>query len=267
MADSVLKLNHLQKRFGSKVVLSDVDFEIQPGTIVGYIGPNGAGKSTTVKIILGLLEPDGGSVELFGQPVSSRDGSYKKHIGYVPEGADVFNALTAREYLQLVGQLYGMTPELAGERAEKLCAIVGLSDALDRRIVSYSKGMRQLVLIIASLIHNPDVLFWDEPLNGLDANAVLLVEEILRELRDRGKTIFYSSHIMDVVQKLSDRIILLNGGTVVADGPFSELAHEDDASLQELFNDLTGYAEHGEKAHEFVDVLMGGGTDAENETD
>lgn len=264
MADYVLELKHLQKHFGSKEVLTDVNFAVSPGTIVGYIGPNGAGKSTTVKIILGLLTADGGSVELFGQPVSTRDSEYKRRIGYVPEGADVFNALSAREYLELVGQLYGMTAELASTRAEQLAGIVGLGDVIDRRIVSYSKGMRQLVLIIASLIHNPDILFWDEPLNGLDANAVLLVEEILRELRNRGKTIFYSSHIMDVVQKLSDRIVLLNAGQIVADGPFSELQHEGSNNLQELFNDLTGYAEHGEKAREFVDVVTGGTSDAEN---
>jgi ABC-2 type transport system ATP-binding protein len=155
-----------------------------------------------------------------------------------------------------------MDAELAGTRAEKLAAIVGLGEALDRRLVSYSKGMRQLVLIIASLIHNPDILFWDEPLNGLDANAVLLVEQILRELRSRGKTIFYSSHIMDVVQKLSDRIILLNGGTVVADGPFAELNRDADTSLQELFNEMTGYSEHGERARAFADELMGITADA-----
>lgn len=264
MADYVLEFKHLQKHFGSKEVLTDVNFAVSPGTIVGYIGPNGAGKSTTVKIILGLLTADGGSVELFGQPVSTRDSEYKRRIGYVPEGADVFNALSAREYLELVGQLYGMTAELASTRAEQLAGIVGLGDVIDRRIVSYSKGMRQLVLIIASLIHNPDILFWDESLNGLDANAVLLVEEILRELRNRGKTIFYSSHIMDVVQKLSDRIVLLNAGQIVADGPFSELQQEGSNNLQELFNDLTGYAEHGETAREFVDVLTGGSSDAEN---
>lgn len=260
MAEYALSLHHLHKEFGSKLVLDDVNFDIKPGTIVGYIGPNGAGKSTTVKIVLGLLQADSGTVELFGQPVGAHDETYKRRIGYVPEGADVFNALTAREYLQLVGQLYGMNAEIAGQKAAQLAEIVGLKEALDRRLVSYSKGMRQLVLIIASLIHDPDVLFWDEPLNGLDANAVLLVEQILRELRSRGKTIFYSSHIMDVVQKLSDRIILLNNGTVVADGPFREIARDADTNLQELFNEMTGYSEHGQRAKAFADVMAGLGS-------
>lgn len=258
-----ITLTHIQKRFGSKMVLKDVNFSIQPGTIVGYIGQNGAGKSTTVKIILGLLQQTAGTISLFDEPVRPDNGDYKKRIGYVPESADVFDALTAREYLALIGQLYGMAEQNATDKAEKLSTLVGLGAAFDRRIASYSKGMRQLVLIIASLLHNPDILFWDEPLNGLDANTVLVIEEILQELRDRGKTIFYSSHIMDVVQKLSDRIILLNEGTVVADGPFSQIAAGADTNLQQLFNDLTGFAEHGEKARAFVDTVIGGEDDGQ----
>ncbi|MFD1432449.1 ABC transporter ATP-binding protein [Lacticaseibacillus yichunensis] len=253
-----IKLSHVQKSFGAKTVLKDVSFAIDPGTIVGYIGPNGAGKSTTVKIILGLLRQDAGTIEINGQPLREDDNDYKRHIGYVPEAVDVFDALTAREYLTLIGQLYGLDEAVAGEKAEQLAAIVGLAPAFDRRITSYSKGMRQLVLIIASLLHDPDILFWDEPLNGLDANTVLVIEEILHELKNRGKTIFYSSHIMDVVQKLSDRIILLNDGEVQADGPFKEITRGADTNLQELFNELTGFAEHGEKAKAFVDIVTGG---------
>ncbi|WP_155286404.1 ABC transporter ATP-binding protein [Lacticaseibacillus zhaodongensis] len=260
--NSAIRLTDIQKHFGAKAVLTGVSFDIAPGTIVGYIGPNGAGKSTTVKIILGLLQQDSGTVEINGQLIDPEAADYKRHIGYVPEGADLFNALTAREYLQLIGQLYGMDPDVAGNKAEQLARIVGLEAAYDQRLRSYSKGMRQLVLIIASLIHNPDILFWDEPLNGLDANSVLVIEEILQELRDRGKTIFYSSHIMDVVQKLSDRIILLNGGQVVADGSFKEISQAADVNLQELFNTMTGFAEHGEKARAFVDVVTGGDADA-----
>ncbi|WP_179395091.1 ABC transporter ATP-binding protein [Lacticaseibacillus absianus] len=256
-----ISLSHITKNFGTKAVLKDVTFSIDPGTIVGYIGQNGAGKSTTVKIILGLLQQTSGTIELLGEPVRPDDASYKRHIGYVPESADVFEALTAREYLTLIGQLYGLSEQAAGDKAEALATIVGLGPAFDRRITAYSKGMRQLVLIIASLLHDPDILFWDEPLNGLDANTVLVIEEILVELRNRGKTIFYSSHIMDVVQKLSDRIILLNDGAVAADGTFQAITQGADTNLQQLFNDLTGFAEHGEKAQAFVDIVTGGGAD------
>lgn len=252
---AAITLEHIQKSFNGRMVLKDVSFSIEPGTIVGYIGQNGAGKSTTVKIILGLLDQDEGELWLQGKPLVKGDTSYKQHIGYVPEAADIFESLTAREYLTLIGQLYGMTEQAAETKARALANIVGLGDAYERRIVAYSKGMRQLVLIIASLLHDPDILFWDEPLNGLDANSVLVVEEILQELRNRGKTIFYSSHIMDVVQKLSDRIILLNGGMVIADGSFQAIAANADTNLQQLFNDLTGFAEHGEKAKQFVDIV------------
>lgn len=264
-AEYAIELADIQKSFAGKQVLRGVSFKIKPGTIVGYIGQNGAGKSTTVKIILGLLDQDDGVVTINGRAVDRNDPQYKRRIGYVPEGADLFEALTAREYLQLVGQLYGLDEQTADTKAEGLAQIVGLGAAFDRRIGSYSKGMRQLVLIIASLIHNPDILFWDEPLNGLDANAVLVIEEILLELRNQGKTIFYSSHIMDVVQKLSDRIILLNNGAVVADGAFDELKSGADTSLQELFNEMTGFAEHGEKAKEFVAIMMGGDRDEATE--
>lgn len=260
MTDAIT-LTHLQKSFGDKQVLKDISFSIAPGTIVGYIGPNGAGKSTTVKMILGLEQPTAGTIDVFGAPIDPTDPGYKRRIGYVPEAADIFDALTAREYLTLIGQLYGLDELTAASKVTGLAGIVGLGDVLDRRITTYSKGMRQLVLIIASLLHNPDILFWDEPLNGLDANAVLVVEEILVELRNRGKTIFYSSHIMDVVQKLSDRIILLNDGMVIADGPFATLNANADTSLQQLFNELTGFAEHGEKAAAFVDIVEAGGTD------
>ncbi|MFD1393063.1 ABC transporter ATP-binding protein [Lacticaseibacillus jixianensis] len=252
---AAITLDHVQKGFNGRPVLKDVSFSIEPGTIVGYIGQNGAGKSTTVKIILGLLTQDAGEILLQGRAIDREDPTYKQHIGYVPEAADIFDALTAREYLTLIGQLYGMSEQAAGVKAQALAEIVGLGPAFDRRVAAYSKGMRQLVLIIASLLHDPDILFWDEPLNGLDANSVLVVEEILQELRNRGKTIFYSSHIMDVVQKLSDRIILLNEGRVIADGNFQTIAANADTSLQQLFNDLTGFAEHGEKAKQFVDIV------------
>ncbi|WP_461213582.1 ABC transporter ATP-binding protein [Lacticaseibacillus sp. GG6-2] len=258
MGDSAIELIDVAKHFGNKQVLQGVSFAVAPGTIVGYIGPNGAGKSTTVKLILGLMTPTAGEIRLFGTPVRPEDSAYKRRIGYVPEGADLFEALTAREYLTMIGQLYEMPAGEAEDKAVQLLTILGLEAAIDRRIAGYSKGMRQLVLITASLLHDPDILFWDEPLNGLDANAVLVIEEILQTLRDRGKTIFYSSHIMDVVQKLSDRILLLDGGRVVADGPFSELAQDTDASLQQLFNEMTGFHEHGAKARAFVDIVMGG---------
>ncbi len=251
----VLSLNHVAKHFENHQVLRDVTFAIPAGQIVGYIGQNGAGKSTTLKIILGLEEPSDGEITILGQSLHDQRDALMQRIGYVPENADIFEALTANEYLSFIGQLYGLTEADARYKAQQLLTILGNGDSFNKPISSFSKGMRQSVLIIASLLHNPDLLFWDEPLNGLDANTVLIIEEVLDKLRDQGKTIFYSSHILDVVQAVSDQILLLHDGRVAAHGTFADLSNSTDTTLQQLFNDMTGFKEHGEKAQAFIDVL------------
>lgn len=253
----VLSITDLQKNYGKKQVLSGINLEVSKGQIIGYIGPNGAGKSTTVKILLGLEESYRGSVEIFGQNIKGNT-DYKRKIGYVPEVAEMYDNLTAYEYLTFVGELYGLEIEVAEQKAEKLMDLFGLSGLFHSRISSFSKGMRQKVLIISSLLHNPDLLFFDEPINGLDANSVMIFKEILAQLAAQGKTVFYSSHIMDVVEKISSRIILLNGGQIVADGSFEELKEQNkEGTLEEIFNQLTGFNEHKEIAEQFVNVIQG----------
>lgn len=256
--EPILLIKGLRKRYGSKEVLRGVDLEVHKGQIIGYIGPNGAGKSTTVKIILGLEEGYSGEVRLFGENISRQSAAYKKRIGYVPEMADLYDNLTAEEYLTFIGELYGLEPDDAGERAEKLTALFGLEEVYQSRIASYSKGMKQKILIISSLLHNPDILFFDEPINGLDANSVMVFKELLAQLAAQGKTIFYSSHIMDVVEKISSRIILLHNGLIVADGSFEELKNTNsEGTLEEIFNQLTGFNEHRETAEKIVSVVQG----------
>lgn len=243
--------------FGENYVLNGIDLDVYPGQIIGYIGPNGAGKSTTVKIMLGLVEGYTGEIRIFG--ASPRDGGveYKKRIGYVPEIAEMYDTLTAREYLTFIGEMYGLRTEDAENKARRLMERFGLKDVFNVRIATFSKGMKQKVLIISSLLHNPDILFLDEPLSGLDANSVMVVKEILALLAAQGKTIFYSSHIMDVVEKISHRIILLDGGRIVADGSFDQLkgqSHE--GSLEQIFNQLTGFNEHSEIAEQFVSIVQ-----------
>lgn len=256
--ECVVSIKDLRMRFGDKEVLKGIDLEVYKGQIIGYIGPNGAGKSTTVKIILGILENYQGQIEIFGQPLSSDDVVLKKRIGYVPETADIYDNLSAYEYLSFVGEVYSLEPEELNQKAKKLMGLFGIEEAYHARISSYSKGMRQKLLIISSLIHNPDILFLDEPLNGLDANSVMIFKEVLAELAAQGKTIFYSSHIMDVVEKISSRIILLHGGKIVADGSFEELKQQcSEGSLEEIFNQLTGFNQHKEIADEFIAVLQG----------
>lgn len=252
----IMSIKELRMSYGGDDVLKGIDLDIYEGEIIGYIGPNGAGKSTTVKILLGIINSFRGYVEILGEDISKGSIEYKKRIGYVPETAEIYDNLTAREYLTFIGGIYGLSYETVDEKARKLMSLFGIEQHYTSRISSFSKGMKQKVLIIASLIHNPDILFWDEPLSGLDANSVMIVKELLSELAAQGKTIFYSSHIMDVVEKISNRIILINNGQVVADGTFEELkGKESEESLEEIFNQLTGFNKHREIAEEFIAVL------------
>ncbi|MFS0820263.1 ABC transporter ATP-binding protein [Bacillus sp. 1P02SD] len=256
MTGAIVEIANLQKRYGSKSVLQGVSFTVNKGEIIGYIGPNGAGKSTTVKIILGIEEDFQGEVRIFGQSILDGNMEYKRKIGYVPEIADVYDSLTGQEYLTFIGELYGLDYDLADYKAKNLMELFGIGEVYHSRIASYSKGMRQKLLIISSLLHNPELLFFDEPINGLDANSVMIFKEIMAQLAQQGKTIFYSSHIMDVVEKISSRIVLLHDGKIAADGTFEELKVQNkEGSLEGIFNQLTGFNEHTELASRFVSIV------------
>ncbi|WP_083180114.1 ABC transporter ATP-binding protein [Paenibacillus yonginensis] len=255
MIDSVpvIEIKDLRMRYGARFVLNGIDLTVHAGQIIGYIGPNGAGKSTTVKIMLGLVQGYTGEVRIFGQDIAKAGPDYKSRIGYVPEVADLYDTLTAREYLTFIGRLYGLEAQEAEFKGLQMADILGLRNAFDSRISSYSKGMKQKVMLISSLLHNPDILFLDEPLSGLDANSVMVIKEILELLARQGKSIFYSSHIMDVVEKVSSRIILLNDGRIAADGSFEELKEQNlESSLEDIFTQLTGFDEHRSLAERFV---------------
>ncbi|KTD83959.1 ABC transporter ATP-binding protein [Paenibacillus etheri] len=255
--DPVIAISGLWMNYTDRMVLRGIDLKVYKGQIIGYIGPNGAGKSTTVKIMLGLVEGYNGKVEIFGRDIADGDVSYKKRIGYVPEVAELYDSLTAREYLTFVGELYGMKRSDVDYKAGKLMDLLGLEKAYDSRIATFSKGMKQKVLLISSMLHDPDILFLDEPLSGLDANSVMVVKEIFASLAARGKTIFYSSHIMDVVEKISSRIVLIDGGDIVADGSFAELQEKGrEGSLEDIFNQLTGFDKYRDIAGEFVAVMQ-----------
>lgn len=258
----ILTLENLTKEFGNKTVLKGVNLTVYPGEIIGYIGKNGAGKTTTVKIILGMIKKTDGMIKLYDQEITSEDTEYKSQIGYVPENADLYETLTIREYYHFLGGLYGLEESEINQKALGMLEPLDMADSYDNRLSSFSKGMRQKVLIIASLLHDPDILFWDEPLSGLDANSVQIVKVLLKELKEAGKTIFYSSHIMDTVQQVSDRIIILNDGVVQADGPFEELASGANSNLEELFNQLTGFTEHQTLAQNIVNYMRGAVDDA-----
>lgn len=256
--EPIIEIKELNMSYSDNHVLKGVDMTIYPGQIIGYIGPNGAGKSTTVKIMLGLIGDYDGSVSIFGVDIKKDPIEYKRRIGYVPESGEIYDSLTASEYLSFVGNLYGISDEVIEIRARELTTLFGIYDSFNSRISSYSKGMKQKIMIIASMIHDPDILFLDEPITGLDANSVMVFKEILMGLASRGKTIFYSSHIMEVVEKLSDRIILLSEGVIAADGTFEELQSSSfDGSLQDIFNKVTGFSNHKEIAESFITAICG----------
>lgn len=251
----ILELRHVHKSFGDRQVLDDISFQVMPGELIGYIGPNGAGKSTTVKIVLGLLAADSGEVLFEGAPITGSDTRYKAKIGYVPEQTALYDTLTLREYILFTGRLYGMPDDLIQHRSESLLAGFQLEDVLDRRMGAFSKGMRQKSLILCSLLHDPDLLFWDEPLSGLDANTVLLVKEMMLRLSEMGKALFYSSHHMDTVEKVSQRILLLNNGRIIADGSLAEISGSTTTSLEAFFNQVTGCTDYEQAARQLLSGL------------
>lgn len=238
---SVIRIRNLRKSYFQKPVLHGIDLEVEAGQIIGYIGANGAGKSTTIRILAGLDNRFEGQVEVFGYDVKEDPIEVKKRIGYIPEAAEMYEVLTPKEFYELVGGLQELPWETTKKRAERLQEYLGLEYSKGQRIDTFSKGMKQKVLLISGLLHDPDLIFLDEPLAGLDANAVIRVKELMQSLTDRGKTIFYSSHIMDVVEKISDRIVLLNKGKIVANGTFAEInAQAQGGNLESLFSQLTG---------------------------
>lgn len=257
--EALIKMTGLRKRYGkeSPEILKGVDLEVYPGQIIGYIGPNGAGKSTTIKILLGIIEDYEGEVSIFGKDIKEDPVNYKKRIGYVPETADIYDNLTGSEYITFLGSVYGMDYQESYDKGCELMKLFEVDDYYNARISSYSKGMKQKLLIVASLFHNPDILFFDEPLSGMDANSVMIFKEILVMLAKEGKTVFYSSHIMEVVEKISERILLINDGIIVADGSFDDLkASNYENSLEEIFNKMTGFNQHREIAENFVKVIV-----------
>ena len=251
----VIRLQNLHKYYGETHVLKGINLSVSAGQVVGYIGPNGAGKSTTLKILIGMLPDYTGEATVLGMDVKTHALDIKRRIGYVPENAALYDTLTPMEYLQFVGQLYDLGTDQIERKALDLLRLFQLADHANARMTTFSKGMRQKVLLISGLLHNPDVIFLDEPLSGLDANAVVLVKEIIRQLASSGKTIFYSSHIMDVVEKISDRIIIIAQGQIIADGTFAELQQQRPESLEQLFAELTGSDGQISTAGEFIQAL------------
>jgi len=242
----MILLSHLTKCFGSQIAVDDLSFEVPAGQIVGFLGPNGAGKSTTLKMLTGMLQPSKGGASVCGFDLSSQPIEVKRRVGFVPESGAVFESLTGLEYLEMVAALYGIPEKAARDRIKQFIAFFDLSfDTLtDKLLGAYSKGMRRKVVITSALLHNPPVVFFDEPLEGLDANAAVGFKALIQTLAREGKTIVYSSHILDVVERVCDRVVIIDKGKLLLDGKPEELvATHHSGTLERLFTQLTGGAE------------------------
>jgi len=221
-------------------VLHEISFSLRAGEVVGLLGPNGAGKSTSIKIIAGILAPRRGAVSVAGLPLPERAVDVKQRIGYVPEAAALFESLTGQEFLELSGRLHGVEEDTLQMRIREILEAFALSSERSSRLDTYSKGMRQKVLIAAALLHNPELILLDEPLSGLDVNAAIMIKDLIASLAAAGKTILYSSHVLDVVEKVCDRVLIIHKGSLIADGSLDSLrATTHRESLEDVFRTLT----------------------------
>ena len=259
MTDPLLEARHLVKRFHGIKVVDDVSFVVRPGEVVGYLGPNGSGKTTTGRMMTGLMEPSAGAVLFDGRNIADDPVAYRRRMGYVPEEPALYSFLSGREQLQLIGRLREIPENLLEQRIRALLELFGLADAAEQSISAYSKGMKQKVLIIGALLHDPDVLIFDEPDSGLDVSAALVLRHLVANLAARGKAILYTSHILEVVERLCTRVIVLHEGRVVADDSVHHLRTTlASSSLEQVFAHLVMRREPEQLAQDIADVVTAG---------
>jgi len=236
----MLEVRNLTKRYKRIPVVDNVSFSIRPGDILGFLGPNGAGKSTTVKILIGLIEPTRGEILFRGTDVRANWPAFLRVLGYVPEEPSLYPQLTGLEYLQLVGRLRGLSRRVLQTRMDRMLRLLSLWEDRHALLASYSKGMRQKVLISAALLHDPEVLILDEPFSGLDVNTALVLRSLMSALSREGKMVFYSSHVLETAEKVCSSVLILRKGVVVAHDPVEHLRDIlCQPSLEAVFTELT----------------------------
>ena len=252
----MLEVRNATKRYRTIPAVQNVSFTLSEGEILGYLGPNGSGKSTTVKMITGMIEPSDGQILFRGSNIHDDLSAFRAHLGYVPEEAQVYTHLSGLEYLQLVGRLRGMPEKLIETKARGLLQLFSLEASQYSAISDYSKGMKQRVLLSAALLHDPELLIFDEPLSGLDATTARLFKDLLVLLAREGKAILYISHVLEVVERVCDRVIILSKGKVVADaspGKLTELTKLKD--LESVFAQLVQQTDTEQVARDLVGVM------------
>ena len=252
----MLEVRNLGKFYSGIPAVKDVNFTVHRGNILGLLGPNGSGKSTTVSMITSLLEPTTGRVFLDGQPIDDAPLEYKARIGYVPEEAHLYTYLTGPEYLELVGQLRGIAPRVLQEKIEAFMRIFGLEDDRYSQMSAYSKGMRQKILISAALLHDPEIIVLDEPNSGLDVTSSLVLRSLVQELAAAGKMIVYSSHVLEIVEKVATDVVILHDSKVVAHDSVSRLRDLMALpSLEQVFRKVVVVEDVDQVARDIVEVM------------
>jgi len=251
-----MDVRKLTKRYSAIPAVQDVSFSIRPGQILGYLGPNGSGKSTTVKMLTGLIEPSDGEIFFRGENVLKNRLWFSRHFGYVPEEPYLYAHLTGREYLQLAGRLRGMEKSVLERKIEAMLELFGLAEFRDTQMSSYSKGMRQKVLLSAALLHDPQVLILDEPFSGLDVTAALVFRSLLQALANEGKMILYSSHVLEVVEKVCSEVVILHRGRVLAYDSVARLRDlRASTSLEDVFAQLVMQEDVSAVASQMIAVM------------
>ena len=235
----MLELRRVSKLYSGLPVVEEISFTARSGEVTGYLGPNGSGKSTTLKMITGLIEPSEGQILFHGEPIDRDRIAHKQRLGYVPEEPQLYPHLTGAEYLEMVGQLRGLPERQLAEKIDGFLRLLSLYEDRHVALSSYSKGMRQKVLLAAALLHNPDLVLLDEPFSGLDVTSALVLRDLIRELAARGKVVLFSSHDLETVERVSSHIVILHKGRVVANDSIEQLrALMSLPTLEEIFSQL-----------------------------
>lgn len=241
----MLELKNLTKYYDKRKVaaVSNISLKVNKGEIFGFLGPNGAGKSTTIKMIAGIIEPTMGQILIDGIDIQKDPINYKKKFGYVPDNPDVYERLTAMEYLEFIADIYDVSAQDRQDRIQKYSTMFDIQNALNDRIKSFSHGMRQKLVLTGALIHNPDLWILDEPMVGLDPMSAHSLKEEMREHCKQGNTVFFSTHVLEVAEKLCDRVAIISHGVIVATGTVDELkeqAKSGNSTLEDVFIDIVG---------------------------
>jgi ABC-2 type transport system ATP-binding protein len=239
----MIRLSHITKHYGGFRAVDDLTLTVNKGSLFGFIGPNGAGKTTTIRLLAGILVPDAGDIEICGIPMAEQPQEAKRITGFIPDRPYLYEKLTGMEFLKFTADLYRLPPARFRQRAEKYIELFSLKDYLYDLIESYSHGMRQRLIMAAALVHDPDVIIVDEPMVGLDPSAIRIVKKMFTELAAAGKTIFMSTHTLQIAQEICDTIAVIHKGKIAAQGSYAGLQRESGttrADLEDIFLNLTG---------------------------